>query len=226
MKNYSEIVRESQPPRIPNIFVAVPSSRDWKTEFGSSMICLSSHLSFKVQRGEIDGFNIRCRGSSLLPAGRQSLLDEALASDSTHILWIDDDTKFPSEVVDCFLSRNVDYIAANMLRKTIEFCPTAQDVDGNLIDSTYKTGIEEVSWVGLGLCMINLDSIRKIPSPHFEVVWLKEKNKYLGEDMYLCEKLRQAGIKMYVDHDVSKAVGHIGDYTYQFQTLEYKKEAA
>lgn len=227
-ESLSEIVKMSAPKKVPNIFVAIPSARDWKNQFGTSLMMLSSFLTFMFHEKKINGFNIRCQPTSLLSAGRQKLLNEALESDSTHILWIDDDTKFPPEVINILLSRDVDYVAANICRKQIEHVPTAQSACGNVIDSIGKNGIEEAGWLGLGMCLIKLDAIRNIPAPHFEVIWLPEKQKYLGEDLYLCEKLYQNGVKIHVDHDVSQLIGHIGDFSYEFPKMERieEKEAA
>lgn len=214
-------------PRIkPNIFVAVPSCRDWKFDFGTSMVNFVSYLTAKFYKGEIEGLIIRCQVASLLPLGREMLVRQALETKATHILWIDDDTKFPHEVIDSLLSRNVDYIAANMCRKQYPLVNTAHDQNGKPVDSTGKTGIQEVFHVGLGMCLINLDVLRNIPAPLFEVKWLDHLNTYQGEDMYLCDKLRANGVKMYIDHDVSNVIGHVGDHSYGFHSLQKKKEAA
>lgn len=200
----------------PKIFVAIPSCRDWKAEFGSSMISLTSHLTLKLARGEIEGLGVRCQVASLLPLNRELLLSQAIDEGFTHILWIDDDTKFPHEVADLLLSRDVDYVAVNMCRKKFPISPIAQDFNGDVVESKGKTGIQEVSHAGLGMCMIKLECLKDIPAPRFEVLWLKNQNTYLGEDTYLCEMLKQKGVKLYVDHDASNMVGHIGDFAYGY----------
>jgi len=206
--------------------VAVPSCRDWKVDFGTSMTNLAVHLTSKFCRGDISGLFIHAQVASLLSLGRELLVRQALETDATHILFIDDDTKFRHEAIDFMLSRNVDYIACNMVRKQFPLTNTAYGKDGKSVDSLGKTGFEEVFHVGLGMCLINLDIIRNIPAPLFEVKWVPEKGTYQGEDMYFCDKLRAAGHKLYIDHDASNLVGHIGDFCYAPYKLEAKKEVA
>ena len=33
---------------------------------------------------------------------------------------------------------------------------------------------------------------------------------FIGEDMYFCREAQKAGFKVYIDHDLSKQVRHIG----------------
>lgn len=200
----------------PRIFVAVPSCRDWKAEFGTSMISLTSHLTGKIYKGEIGAFIIRCQLASLLSLGREMLLAQAIEEDYTHILWIDDDTRFPHSVIDTMLSRDVDFLAANMCRKKLPCSPIANGFDFKAIDSRGKTGIEEVWRAGLGLCLMKVSCVKEIPAPRFEVLWLEQAKTYLGEDCYLCEQLKEKGVKLHIDHEVSQLVGHIGDYAYGY----------
>jgi len=37
---------------------------------------------------------------------------------------------------------------------------------------------------------------------------------YEPEDFYFCKKLRANGVSVYVDHDVSQEVAHVGDFEY------------
>ena len=37
----------------------------------------------------------------------------------------------------------------------------------------------------------------------------------IGEDRMFCRALRAAGHEILIDHDLSKEIGHIGQYTYR-----------
>ena len=39
-------------------------------------------------------------------------------------------------------------------------------------------------------------------------------NDFKGEDWYFCEKLEAAGIPIFVDHEASSFIGHIGNKVY------------
>lgn len=170
---------------------------------------------------------IRCQVASLLPAGREMLLEMAIKEGYTHILWIDDDTDFSPEAVDYLLSRDVDFVAANFCRKQFPLTFTALGKDGNTVDSANKKGIEEVHQVGLGMALMKLSCLKDIPKPRFQVLWWEKVQQYVGEDIYLCHILREKGVKMYVDHDASNVIGHVGDFAYKFEAAkEVKKDAA
>ena len=200
------------------LFVATPSCRPWAAEYGNSMVNLSSHFALKWERKEIDSIWISSQVASLLPLGREILLDAATKLGATHILFIDDDTSFRPECVDSLISRDLDYVACNMVRKKFPITTTSYGKDGLPVSSVGKTGVEEVHHVGLGMTLIKMDAIKDIPCPHFEIKWLEDQCTYQGEDMYFCDKLRAAGIKLYVDHDASQLVSHIGDFMYSMHS--------
>lgn len=212
-----------------DLYIAVPTARDWKPEFGVSMIGLTHHLGRLSRQGKIRGFYLQNKITSLLPKGRQMMLDEALAGDYTHMLWIDDDTQFPAEVVDLLLSRDKPYVSVNMCKKVVGAGWCAKYKDGNEVVSTGKTGIEQAAWAGLGMALLDLRKLREsedFARPHFEIIWINDEVGYLGEDMYFCEKLRKAGCEIWVDHDAANLVSHVGNFGYGPQTAHAPKKAA
>lgn len=71
-----------------NLYIAIPSNRDWKAQFGTSLIRLLSHLGLgpKIQI-EVNPM----RNISNLSWGRQVAVNESIAKKCTHLLFIDDD---------------------------------------------------------------------------------------------------------------------------------------
>lgn len=210
----------------PSIYVAIPTCRDWKAGFGVSMIGLTNKLTGDCITGKLGGMHFNCKVNSLLPGGRQAMLNDAIEKGFSHILWIDDDTQFPAEALDIFLSRKKPIICANMTRKIMGDTGVAHDLNGQKINSSGKTGIDEVSFIGMGFALMEVETLKKIGAPHFEIMWIPERQSYLGEDMYLSEKLRQAGVKLYIDNDVSNMTKHIGDFGYGFKQVEKHEVAA
>lgn len=158
--------------------------------------------------------------SSLLSAARQSVLDAAIKDGATHLFMIDDDMQFPRDVVDRMAAWDKDFVACNYVSKGAASAPTAIGMDGKIYSSG-KTGLESVGYVGLGCCLLRLnDAVKAIPAPMFEVQWIDEKQSYLGEDFFACEKLRYHGIEIYIDHDLSNEIGHIGDFVYTEKTIK------
>lgn len=191
------------------ILVAIPSCRDWKPSFGSSLIGLvhySRHIEFDVYI---------MQGASVLPKARQNAVRKAIEQGYSHILFLDDDMSFPSDLMEKFLSHNLPVVAANYTRKTRNATTQTCGIDGQVVKSFGKTGVEEAGWVGFGAVLIRLEDIKDIENPLFETRWMPERNDFVGEDYYFCGKVRTHGIKIYIDHDVSNKTSHIGDYAYR-----------
>lgn len=162
-------------------------------------------------------FGMLCRmQASLLPQARQECQDEAIADGCTHQLWIDDDIEMPGDCVLRMLhamkqNPEMDIIAANYTRKQDTLQYTAEGLDGKMVESYGKIGLEEVAKVGMGLMLVNLDKVRGTYAPHFEMMWDADHRAYQGEDRYFTKKLREAGMRIFVDHGISNYTQHWGD---------------
>jgi hypothetical protein len=73
-----------------------------------------------------------------------------------------------------------------------------------------STGLAPVAATGMGVMLVNADLVRSIPPPRFMMGWVPDDAAHVGEDLYFCQQLRKAGATIYVDHDLSKQVSHIG----------------
>ena len=58
------------------------------------------------------------------------------------------------------------------------------------------------------------DIVDGLPRPWF-THGLNAEGGDIGEDIMFCRALRAAGHQIFIDHDVSKEVGHVGTYTYR-----------
>ncbi len=160
--------------------------------------------------------------TSLLPSGRQKLLDMALnlsvANKLTHAIFIDDDIKFNSNILDD-LMHDGKCVGANYLRKEGNerkiFTAVCKDPKDGLVDSTSKSGLEEVTSCGLGMFCMDLREVIKTDGPHFEVKWDDANGTYVGEDVYFMRKLKEKGINISVSHEASRKVGHCGEWVYK-----------
>ena len=201
------------------LHVAVPVCRDIKAGAVSSLAALTHKLTATGLNGKpLEALSLKImQGVSLLPRGRQMALDDALLNGFTHILMIDDDMVYTPEVIDMIASRNLDFVACNYQRKLENGGWIAMGKDGCYINSDSGQGVEEAAWVGLGLALVKTEPLLKVSKPHFEVRWIPEKQDYLGEDMFFCHKVREAGIKIHIDHDASRLVQHVGDFNYGFR---------
>jgi hypothetical protein len=201
------------------LLIAATSCRDWKPQFGVSftqMICQT--FSGPLGKRLADLSVAPAVSQSLLPASRQRLLNRGFDGGFNKLMLVDDDMAFPANTAERLLAHNVDMVCANVCQKTPDAINgVCLDNDGNRINSAGKSGLERVLYGTLALAMIDLDAIRSIPAPHFEVLWSPTIKEYVGEDHYFFKKLGYAGVKFHCDHDLTREVQHIGDYPYCFE---------
>lgn len=181
--------------------------------------CLAGLVSYCAMQGKsfgLDGYSVNIAGNvSLLSKGRQDAIAQARAQSCTHLLFIDDDMEFPVTALELLAQRNVSAIGVNYIRKNPEKPSfVASDMKSHPISSVSKSGVEAVGHIGLGLFLLELSALQAVPAPYFEVRWNSATQDYDSEDTYFCEKLRAHGIPVYVDHDLSQAIGHLGEISY------------
>ena len=118
---------------------------------------------------------------------------------------------FPPDTALRLLAHEKDVVAANYVTRVPPNRPTARK-DGQHVSSVDATGLESVDHVGMGVFLMDTSIVPDLPRPRF---WYSTSTE--TEDVYFCRLLRAAGHDIWIDHDLSKSVGHIGQYTYREQ---------
>ena len=122
---------------------------------------------------------------------RQMLVEEALETNPTHILWLDSDMKFPSDIIHRLLSHNEPVVACNYSTRTKPHVPVAFTSEGDLESRlTNTTGKSHVFAVGLGCMIVNTEVIKNMSKPYFSVEWNSDYTNLVGEDIYFCKKIK------------------------------------
>ncbi|TFI59117.1 hypothetical protein E2493_06220 [Sphingomonas parva] len=198
------------------IAVLLPIYRSARWQFVDSlakMLVFSSRLSinFRGVAGppEIEVFTA---SGALIAYSRNYLADQALKWGADGLLWLDDDHVFPADALARLLRHDKPIMAANYVRRQEGGAPTAEK-NGEPVWTTKEKAeagaCEEVHLVGMGVCFMVADALRKIEAPYFGGDY---------EDVYLCNKLRAAGVPLYIDHALSWASSHIGEHGFGFQS--------
>jgi len=146
---------------------------------------------------------------------RQELVEQALDTDCTHLLWIDSDISFPTYTLNALLSHDKDIIACNYSTRVPPHRPVAfrseYDLDSRVYDGT---GIQKIWAVGMGCMLVKREVYENIPAPHFRISWDEVNDSLMGEDIYFCTKAREAGYDVWLENDLSKNIAHIGTKSY------------
>lgn len=219
------------------LMIGVPS----RDEVASTFMCDLVHLfemlltqplpdpNFSVKTVQL----VNVRGS-ILPRIREQIVDHAIEQNSTHLLFLDSDMRFPQDFMHRWLCLGEPVLAANCVTKKIPSWPTARQKgkrEGTsepvyTIPEKRERGLLEQVWrVGTGVMLLDVALLRKIAKPRFKIAWDPLNQDYVGEDWFFCEKLEQKGVPILVDHLVSWDIGHQGTADYTHPMLMAQKAA-
>ena len=232
-----------------NILICVPSIRG--TVMCHTMVSLS-RTAFLLATLSIpcDVINI---DSAEITIARNTMASHALREKHvTHLLFVDDDMSFEGDAVIDLLRADKDIIgyiypkrlfsheqfyAAAQAGKSFDEASTAalDFVHRHLPNTTLQIteGLCQVAGIGMGLCLIKLDTFRtmiakgvvNMPEPgkmensggffdgpvtgFFDPVFSKEAGRYLSEDLSFCDRwINQCGGEVWAK--VDRKIGHIG----------------
>jgi hypothetical protein len=167
-----------------------------------------------------DAVSLKISQGTLIANQRAELCLDAMHEKCTHVLFIDSDMRFPQDMIERLLQHDLDIVATNCARRRMPTGPTAQIYKENgerelVYTMPETTGLQEVGSVGMGVMLIKANVFAKLAEPWFETPWRHDKRGYIGEDVFFCKKARDAGFKIWIDHDVSKEIGHIGMFEFK-----------
>jgi hypothetical protein len=220
-----------------NIVVVVPSGITWFAEFATSLISMSGYfMTHKVPGWDTHKFRVTNVRGSILPTLRLNGLKAAKEVEATHLLFIDSDHTFPPDTLHQLLKWNKDCVAANCVTKTIPAMTTArtfnpEDSQGDVVYSDPQgpttNALQKVWRVGTGVMLLSARAYLQIPHSAFAMPYMPVPDVYQGEDWSMCEALESAGVPIYVDHRLSREVGHVGVFNFNHDyvgTLQYDEE--
>lgn len=206
------------------VMIGVPSrNNSWWSDFGLSLAAMCMATAYEAPFISVILNNTVGTG---LAMNRIKLCRQAIDRGCDYILFLDDDMRIPMHTLMMFVMRDKDVIAANCARKELPPRSTAKGFDNMCLWTTNQsTGVEEVKSVGTAVMLVKLDTLKKLPAPWF----CEDPVLEIGEDVYFCNKMRDHGYKVWIDHDVSKDVVHMGGFEFTHQIMETwdrKKENA
>lgn len=207
------------------VLVGVPSGQHWFAQFGVALGSMMVKFAMQPVKGyrsqELRVLSVR---SSILPKNRLDLVKMAKKANVDFLLMLDCDHTFPSDLLHRLIPHNKPVVAANCVTKQIPAQPTARlkkegDSQGEPLYTDDKKGLERVWRVGTGVMLIRKDVLEKVPHSAWAMVYKEEADTFQGEDWGFCEACEMLNIPIYVDHDVSREIGHIGPFEYTHEVV-------
>lgn len=208
-----------------HLFIAIPSMDRVHADFMMNLVHMQQYI-FQHPIEQEMGLTIINRRGSIIHDSREDLANQALDREATHLLWLDSDMSFPEDLFHRLLEHDLDAVACNYVQRIIPAHSNARDTNGvELLTYEDSSGLEEAQSAGYGACLIKTDVLKRMSRPWFDTVWFhKEKtgkihwpDRYdlLGEDVFFFKKLKaELGVSLYIDHDLSHQIGHMGDFEY------------
>ena len=204
----------------PEVFVGIPSGTEWKADFGMSLAGLVASAARPLKNGgRVNRLQLWNTKGSILPRSRDTLARKAIELECSHLLFLDSDMTFPNWTLHQLLSHGKQVVAANCATKMIPATPTARQFEegnraGSMVYTREQNGLEKVWRVGTGVMLIEVAVFKGLPTPWFPISWEEDKLDYTGEDWNFCQVLQDKGIPIFIDHTLSRSIGHLGQYEY------------
>jgi hypothetical protein len=166
------------------------------------------------ERGPWPTVTIGFISSTYIHVGREVFLEESIKQGATHVLWLDTDMSVPRELAVLLAMHERPIVACNyVMRNGSQLCTSFRD-ETRLETRDDLIGLEAVDYCGMGAMLLRTDVVADLSRPWFRH-GVNEYGGDIGEDVMFCRALRAAGHSIYIDHDVSKAIGHIGQITHR-----------
>ena len=155
---------------------------------------------------------------TLLVDQRETLVDMARGTYSTHILWLDSDMMFPADVAQRLLSHGKPLVAGNYVtrqypHKTVAYADLT-DWKSYVMHGDGDRDLVSVAAVGMGCMLTNMSLFDQMSEPYFDVTWDPNSKNRLGEDFFLCGKVRDLGHDILIDPSVSLELKHLGVFAF------------
>jgi len=194
--------------------ILTPCGDEVKTQYAMSLVAMTQHTSQARPRG-LAGVAVKALGVSILPKGRQTLIDSALEGDATHVMWIDSDMAFPADTLIRLMNHDKPIVGVNYMARRPPYMMTTQDVEGQQVATNNESqGLQRVGRMGFGLLWIDLRVFAQMKRPFFPFDYDYATNSFTGEDYAFFAQTEALGFESFVDHDLSKEVLHIGNFGY------------
>jgi hypothetical protein len=167
-------------------------------------------------------FNLNFLNGTLIADQRSKLVEMSLKQGATHILFLDSDMRFPANLADRLIKHDKEIVACNYATRRMPV-KTVAFKDFSTLSYMYsgdKTGLEECDAVGMGAMLVKAEVFGQISYPWFQIHYLPSARMWMGEDMYFCQAAKMAGKQIWIDHDLSKSIKHIGSFEFGHEHTE------
>jgi len=150
---------------------------------------------------------------------REGLVDSALASDATHLMWIDADMRVPKDTIPRLLAHKLPAVCASYTTRAAPYLPLAYtdpaDWSKRVWPTPESTGLVPIIACGFGCVLFERHVFETVHKPRFLMPWVDgEHGGYMQEDLYFFLRMAEAGIPLMLDQDLTKEIAHTGRFEF------------
>ena len=214
-----------------HVGIAIPCTDQVDAWFAHDLVNATAHHAYAFPD---DNVTTSWHQSALLAESRNVLVKGLIEQGCDYVVFLDTDMRFPQTLLNDLMRHELPVVAANCAKRRRPISATARKenpADPSKLDAVWpdpdkKEGIEQVHVVGTAVMCIKTDVFFQIEYPWFHTPWHPDDQRLVGEDLYFCAQLKKAGVGLYIDHAVSWAVSHVGQYAYGMQDVLGERELA
>ncbi len=187
------------------LMIALPTADYCHVNFAMSLVGLVSTAK--------DRFLVSLGHGSNVCQSRNLLVHMAKDAEVEFMLFIDDDMSYPPDIADRMVGvaekRGIDVIGCNYPCKAPPHKLTVVRKEHSEPDND---GLEEVDLLPTGMMLIRMRVFGLIDQPYFYYPPMQERGfiSVSTEDYQFCERLRDKGVRMWMDTKLSSEVAHWG----------------
>ena len=201
-----------------SVAICTPSTGQCRTAYAYSLARLVMYVAMNRLLPEEPEQELRLfmlEGSGI-SANRESMVEDALGAGCTHILFLDEDMGFAPDVAHRLFARRQAIVGCNypMRVPPPQFTALSLDTTQRVYTGADTTGLEPAYYIGFGCALIARNVFEALPRPRFLIGYNTTTHRYSTEDHPFCKAAREAGFTVFVDHDASKQVFHVGNHNY------------
>jgi hypothetical protein len=207
-----------------NVAVLTPSTGICQIGYAQCLVRLAMYFAqVRVfEDVEIQCFDPDAISGSGIGLNYESMVQKRLADNEihwTHLLSVEDDMVFPPDALHRLARHRLPIVGANYSTNKGDRQRFTSRSKGQCVITRHdSTGLEEVELLPQGFTLVSREVYERIPLPWYTGGYF--------QDYYFSERARNHGFKLYVDHDLSKQVRHIGPKVYTYEDALRDSELA
>lgn len=146
--------------------------------------------------------------SSIVAVARNNGVARAQEAKADYLLFLDSDMVFPRETLIRLLKHMQDIVGATYSKRLPPYPILGTALSGQSLGE--HPDLVEMERIPTGCLLIRMSVFDTLKKPYFRFEYNETNGNITGEDYTFCDRVREAGFRIWCDAALSKEIGHIG----------------